>query len=45
MAKLSYLCSGDCSPIQAVIGSIAAQEVMKVGEHCLLVAMAIFFAC
>ena len=30
MMKLSYLSSGDCSPMQAVIGSIAAQEVMKV---------------
>ena len=30
MLKLSYLSSGDCSPMQAVIGSITAQEVMKV---------------
>ena len=30
MLKLSYISSGDCSPIQAVIGSITAQEVMKV---------------
>lgn len=29
MLKLSYISSGDCSPIQAVIGSITAQEVMK----------------
>ncbi|XP_019850641.1 PREDICTED: ubiquitin-like modifier-activating enzyme 1 isoform X3 [Amphimedon queenslandica] len=29
MMKLSYLSRGDCSPMQAVIGSITAQEVMK----------------
>ena len=32
MMKLSYLSSGDCSPMQAVIGSITAQEVMKVRQ-------------
>ena len=30
MMKLAYMCRGDCSPIQAVIGSITAQEIMKV---------------
>ena len=30
MMMLGYLSNGDCSPIQAVIGSITAQEVMKV---------------
>ena len=30
LTKFSYLCSGDVCPMQSVIGSIAAQEVMKV---------------
>ncbi len=29
MAKFSYLARGDLSPMQAVIGSITAQEVVK----------------
>ena len=33
MLMLSYLASGDCSPMQAVIGSITAQEVMKVRKY------------
>lgn len=27
--KFSYICSGNCSPIQAVLGGIVAQEVLK----------------
>ena len=30
LSKFSYLACGDVSPMQAVIGSIAAQEVVKV---------------
>ncbi len=33
LAKFSYQASGDLSPMQAVIGSIAAQEVMKVRTY------------
>ena len=29
---LAYLASGDVAPMQAVIGSITAQEVMKVSN-------------
>ena len=32
LAKFSYLACGDVSPMQAVIGSIAAQEVVKVSK-------------
>ena len=30
MMKLAYVSAGNCSPMQAVIGSISAQEVIKV---------------
>ncbi len=30
MSKFSFLAAGDVSPMQAVIGPIAAQEVVKV---------------
>ena len=30
LRKFSYMASGDVSPIQAVIGPIAAQEIVKV---------------
>lgn len=29
LAKFSYIARGDVSPMQAVIGSIAAQEIVK----------------
>ena len=32
LSKFSYLACGDVSPMQAVIGSIAAQEVVKVSH-------------
>ena len=31
--RLGYLAAGHCSPIQAVIGSITAQEVIKVSRR------------
>ncbi len=30
--KFSKMCAGDVSPMQAVIGSITAQEVVKVSQ-------------
>lgn len=30
--KMSYVAAGDLSPVNAFIGGVAAQEVMKVGE-------------
>ena len=32
MMRLGYLAAGNCSPLQAVIGSITAQEVIKVSN-------------
>ena len=34
---LAYLASGDVAPMQSVIGSITAQEVMKVSSHCIAI--------
>jgi len=31
LRKFSYCCAGSLSPMQAVIGGMTAQEVMKVG--------------
>ena len=36
LAKFSYLACGDVSPLQAVVGSIAAQEVVKVSKSATL---------
>ena len=36
---LAYLASGDVAPMQSVIGSITAQEVMKVSSHCITVTL------